>query len=109
MYDTNTPQTEGSLYLYGDISQKYHDLLLSFQSNLQEIIDQENPGGGFNSWRSFRNEARQSIDGPYRFIDGEFVEGFLQLDEGKQELVCEGLGPTAEDMRNMVEELRRLH
>ena len=83
---------------------------MRFQSNLQDVIDGENSGSaGFNAWRSFRNDARQSVEGPYRFIDGEFVEGFLALDEEKQEAVCEGLGPTAEDMRNMVEELRRLH
>ncbi|KAH6995588.1 mono-functional DNA-alkylating methyl methanesulfonate N-term-domain-containing protein [Ilyonectria sp. MPI-CAGE-AT-0026] len=98
---------EGSLYLYGDISPQYQDLLMTFQSKLEQYINV--PGNiAFKDWRSFRNEARES-DGPYRFIDGEMVERFLDMDEGKQELVCEGLGPSVEDMRNVVEELRRLH
>lgn len=101
-------QTEGSLYLYADISQKYQDLLLSFQSNLYGLTSSSDTAD-FNTWRAFRNEARQGAEGPYRFIDGEYIERFLQLDEEKQELVCEGLGPTAEDMRNLIEELRRLH
>lgn len=42
-------------------------------------------------------------------MDGELVERFLDLDEGKQALVCEGLGPSVEVMRDLLEELRRLH
>ncbi|KAF7544227.1 hypothetical protein G7046_g9827 [Stylonectria norvegica] len=99
--------TEGSIYLYGDIAPQYQDLLMSFQSKLEKYINV--PGNiEFGTWRAFRNEARMS-DGPYRFIDGEMVERFLDMDEGKQELVCEGLGPSVEDMRNIIEELRRLH
>ncbi|KAF7534017.1 hypothetical protein G7Z17_g13430 [Cylindrodendrum hubeiense] len=99
--------TEGSLYLYGDISPQYQDLLMTFQSRLEQYIHA--PGNiAFKAWRAFRNESREG-DGPYRFIDGEMVERFLDMDEGKQELVCEGLGPSVEDMRNMVEELRRMH
>ncbi|RSM00698.1 hypothetical protein CEP52_008989 [Fusarium oligoseptatum] len=98
---------EGSLYLYGDIAPQYQDLLMTFQSKMEEYIHA--PGNiEFKLWRSFRNENRES-DGPYRFIDGEMVERFLDMDEGKQELVCEGLGPSVEDMRNLIEELRRLH
>jgi DNA damage-binding protein 1 len=100
-------QTEGALYLFGDISPKFQDLLMTFQTRLQEFI--KAPGNiSFETWRAFRNAARDS-EGPYRFVDGEMVERFLDLDEGKQELVCEGLGPSVEDMRNMIEELRRLH
>ncbi|CAM1511683.1 Fc.00g091960.m01.CDS01 [Cosmosporella sp. VM-42] len=100
--------TEGSVYLYGDISPTYQDLLIRFQTNLQETIKTPD-SSDFNAWRSFRNGARQSADGPFRFVDGEFVEQFLQLDEEVQEKICEGLGPSTEDMRNMIEELRRIH
>ncbi|PFH60375.1 hypothetical protein XA68_11077 [Ophiocordyceps unilateralis] len=98
---------EGTMYLYGDVSSKYQDLLLTFQSRLKEYIYA--PGNiDFDVWRAFRNQGREG-EGPYRFIDGEMIERFLDLDEGKQELVCEGLGPSVEDMRNVVEELRRMH
>ncbi|KAM0258586.1 hypothetical protein ACHAQJ_003757 [Trichoderma viride] len=98
---------EGTLYLYGDIAPKYQDLLMTFQSRLQEYIS--TPGNlSFDLWRAFRNQNREG-EGPYRFVDGEMIERFLDLDESKQELVCEGLGPSVEDMRNLIEELRRMH
>jgi DNA damage-binding protein 1 len=62
----------------------------------------------FKTYRAFRNAEREK-DGPFRFIDGELLERFLDVDEATQEEVCKGLGPTVEDMRNLVEELRRMH
>lgn len=105
--NTNESQVEGSLYLFGDISPQYQDLLLNFQSQLKNFISV--PGNlDFDVWRAFRDQTREA-EGPFRVVDGEMVERFLDLDEGKQELVCEGLGPSVEDMRNMIEELRRMH
>ncbi|RCI10650.1 hypothetical protein L249_4429 [Ophiocordyceps polyrhachis-furcata BCC 54312] len=98
---------DGTLYLYGDILPGYLNLLLNFQSILQEYI--QAPGNiEFDDWRRFRNQAREG-QRPYRFVDGEMVERFLDLDERKQEDVCRALGRNVEDMRNLVEELRRLH
>ncbi|CAG7564067.1 unnamed protein product [Fusarium equiseti] len=98
---------EGSLYLYGDIAPQYQDLLMTFQSRMEEYIHV--PGNvEFKLWRSFRNDNRES-EGPFRFVDGEMIERFLDMDEGKQELICEGLGPSVEDVRNLIEELRRMH
>lgn len=100
-------QIEGTLYLFGDIAPKYQDLLMTFQTRLQDYI--HCPGNiSFDLWRAFRNQAREG-EGPFRFIDGEMVERFLDLDERTQEMVCDGLGPSVEDMRNMIEELKRLH
>jgi DNA damage-binding protein 1 len=42
-------------------------------------------------------------------VDGELIERFLDLDEETQELVAKGLGPSVEDLRGVVEELKRLH
>ncbi|KAF4126505.1 DNA damage-binding protein 1 [Geosmithia morbida] len=98
---------EGSLYLYGEVSPKYQDLLISFQSNMTRCI--ETTGDlSFDQWRSFRNHLREG-EGPFRFLDGEMLERFLDMTESTQELVCEGLGPSVEEMRNIIEELRRLH
>lgn len=80
---------------------------MTFQSRLEPHI-RASGNIDFSVWRAFRNEVKES-EGPYRFIDGEMVERFLDMDEGTQELVCKGLGPTVEDMRNMIEELRRMH
>lgn len=60
------------------------------------------------SWRGFRN-AKREADAPFRFIDGEMIERFLDLDEKTQEAIVQGLGPTVESMRNLVEELKRMH
>lgn len=46
---------------------------------------------------------------PFRFVDGELIERFLDVGEDVQEEICRGLGPSVEDVRNVVEELKRLH
>ncbi|ATY62194.1 DNA damage-binding 1 [Cordyceps militaris] len=98
---------EGTLYLYGDIAPKYQDLLITLQSNIEQYV--KTTGDiSFNAWRSFRNQTREA-DGPFRFVDGEMVERFLDLDELTQVELCKDLGPSVEDVRNMIEELRRMH
>ena len=62
----------------------------------------------FDTYRSFRNAEREAAE-PFRFVDGELIERFLDVDEETQQEICKGLGPSVEDMRNMVEELKRLH
>ncbi|KAI1114442.1 mono-functional DNA-alkylating methyl methanesulfonate N-term-domain-containing protein [Nemania sp. NC0429] len=98
---------EGGVYLFGMISPRYRDLLMRFQEKLSNVI--ETTGTiEFSRYRSFRNEERES-EGPFRFVDGELLERFLDLSEDEQDTVCEGLGPNAEAMRNLVEELKRMH
>jgi DNA damage-binding protein 1 len=46
---------------------------------------------------------------PYRFVDGEFLERFLDADEEVQRKAVEGLGVGVEEMKGLVEGLRRLH
>ncbi|OLN98037.1 DNA damage-binding protein 1a [Colletotrichum chlorophyti] len=106
---------EGSLYVFADIKSEYQSLLLQFQERLAEVVrtlgqDENEPGVGlsFMSWRGFRN-AKRAAEAPFRFVDGELIERFLDLDESKQEVVVQGLGPTVESMRNLVEELKRMH
>lgn len=83
------------------------DLLRRLQNNL--IASIETVGDlEFNGFRSFRNEQREETE-PYRYIDGELIERFLDADEEIQEKLVEGLGPDVESMRNLVEELKRLH
>jgi DNA damage-binding protein 1 len=62
----------------------------------------------FNTYRSFKNSERETPE-PFRFVDGELIERFLDVGENIQEEICNGLGPPVEDIRNMVEELKRLH
>lgn len=100
-------KVEGGVYLFGMISPNNQDLLMRFQAKLADVV--ETTGNvEFSRYRSFRNEERES-DGPFRFVDGELLERFLDLDGNLQNEICEGLGPNAEAMRNIVEELKRMH
>lgn len=80
---------------------------MNLQTKLSQYIETV-AGLDFEHWRSFCNHQRED-DAPFRFLDGEMLERFLDLSGGTQEDVCEGLGPSAEEFRNMIEELRRLH
>ncbi len=81
---------------------------MRFQSKLETYMQKECGSIDFKTYRAFRNAEREA-DGPFRFIDGELLERFLDADEQLQEEICQGLGPTVEYMRNAVEELKRLH
>jgi DNA damage-binding protein 1 len=95
------------MYLFGTIAPQYQDLLLRLQTNLENLIE---PVGGvtFGTYRAFHNPERAG-EGPYRFVYGELLESFLDMDVALQAEVCKGLGPSVEDVRNMVENLKRMH
>lgn len=93
--------------MFGTIAPHAQDLLLRFQAKLVTVI-RTTGGIEFNSYRAFRNPEREG-EAPDRFLDGELLERFLDVDEEVQAHICQGLGPSVEDMRNMVEELRRIH
>lgn len=100
-------QVEGSIYLFGTVAPHAQDLLMRFQSRLADRI--RTPGDiPLDKYRSFRNAEREG-EGPFRFLDGEVLERFLDMDEVTQQEVCHGLGPGVEDLRNVVEELKRMH
>ncbi|KAK1749837.1 DNA damage-binding protein 1 [Echria macrotheca] len=98
---------EGGIYMFGLVAPHAQDLLLRFQDKLAAVIK---TAGGIEhrTYRAFRNAERES-DRPYRFVDGELLERYLDQDEETQKEICQGLGPSIEDMRNTVEELRRMH
>lgn len=100
-------QVEGGIYMFGTIAPHAQDLLLRFQSKLAEVV-QTVGGIEFTTYRAFRNAEREG-HGSFRFLDGELLETFLDVDEETQKVICQGLGPSVEDMRNIVEELRRMH
>lgn len=110
--DTDGSQVEGSLYMYATITPKYLSLLLPFQERIAEVVQflgqSADAGTSFSAWRGFKN-AKRAEAAPFRFVDGELIERFLDLDELRQETVVAGLGPSVENMRNLVEELRRMH
>lgn len=80
---------------------------MTLQSNLAELVHA--PGNvPFQKYRAFKNQVREA-DEPYRFVDGDLVERFLDLSDDLQSKAVEGLGEDVESIRAMVEVLRRLH
>ncbi|KAF2199118.1 DNA damage-binding protein 1 [Delitschia confertaspora ATCC 74209] len=97
---------EGSLYLFALIAPTAQNLLITLQSNLAELV--QSPGNvPFNKYRAFYNTVRESEE-PYRFVDADLVERFLDIPEDTQMKAVEGLGVDVEEVRLMVEGLRRL-
>ncbi|KAL8800831.1 MAG: hypothetical protein Q9182_004891 [Xanthomendoza sp. 2 TL-2023] len=100
---------DGSIYLFALITPSKQDLLMRLQQAIASRV--QSPGNvPFNTYRAFRNSVRQS-DEPFRFVDGELVEKFLDCPAGLQERICEEVGAQAdvEEVRAMVEGLRRIH
>lgn len=62
----------------------------------------------FAKFRAFKNAVREEEE-PMRFVDGELVERFLDVSEEVQRKAIEGLGVELEEVRGLVEGLRRLH
>lgn len=61
----------------------------------------------FNTYRSYVSATELKSE-PFRFVDGELIERFLDLDGEVQESVGKSLGVQAEELRGLVEGLRRL-
>ncbi|KUJ16276.1 uncharacterized protein LY89DRAFT_646785 [Mollisia scopiformis] len=99
--------TEGSIYLVATILPSSQDLLLRLQERCESHISTLGQID-FKKYRRYKNGTRESQE-PYRFVDGELIERFLDCDEEVQESICQGLGPSVEDVRGLVEELKRLH
>lgn len=98
---------DGGVYLFATIGQAWQDLLMRLQAELSERC--QSPGFvPWRRWRAYRTSVRETEE-PFRFVDGELVERFLDLKPDVQEAVCTALGRGVEEMVGMVEGLRRLH
>lgn len=103
---------EGGVYLIGQIAPIWLDSLMRLQSALAAKVIALGDGD-FNAYRAYWTEVREAPE-PYRFVDGELIEHFLDLSTRKQESIAEELGEVArarggvEGLREMVEKLRRL-
>lgn len=104
---------DGSIYLFALIAPSYRDLLMRLQSNMAAML--RSPGDiPFNSYRAFKNSVREAEE-PFRFVDGELVERFLDCTKDMQDEMCKGLGAQTgkaidvEDIKGIIEGLRRLH
>ncbi|KAF2396542.1 putative UV-damaged DNA binding protein [Trichodelitschia bisporula] len=98
---------EGSIYLFALISEAKQNALMELQTNLAERI--QSPGYiRFNEYRAFRTQTRQNEE-PVRFVDGELIEKFLDCSPETQEQAVIGVGMSVDEVKEMVESLRRLH
>ena len=99
-------QVEGAIYLFALISPKKQDLLMRLQSSIAEKV--ENSGHmSFAKFRAFKNTTREA-DEPWRFVDGDLIERFLDCSETLQEKIVAGLDMDVDAVRSMVEHLKRL-
>lgn len=62
----------------------------------------------FNKYRAFRTKVRQEEE-PRRFVDGEFLETFLNLSRAQQKELVEVLDKDLDAVIAIIESLRRLH
>ncbi|KAL1977075.1 hypothetical protein VTN31DRAFT_3357 [Thermomyces dupontii] len=100
---------EGSIYLFALINPEHQDLLMRLQTAIAAYVD--SPGNiPFNKFRAYRNSVREAEE-PFRFVDGELIERFLNCGEDMQREILGLVGGNVdlESVRGMIEALRRLH
>ena len=100
---------DGSIYLFALIAPGKQDLLMRMQGLMAGMV--KSPGDvPFARFRGFKTGVRDmGEEGPTRFVDGELIERFLDMRGQLQEQVAEELGMEVEEMRGVVEGLRRIH
>lgn len=106
---------EGSIYLYASIAEGRVDLLIRMQETMAELV--KSPGHvPFAKFRGFKSSVRDSGDtGPSRFVDADLIEAYLDCSTAMQDEIASRLAGElkvkveAEELRGMVEELRRTH
>ena len=112
---------DGSIYLFGFMTNYHSTSLLQLQEVLLPYV-QSLGHVPWKTYRAFKNQVREA-DEPFRFVDGELIEAFLDLSpEMQQEIVDKAAGMTTivdhyakgtnKDVglvKNLVEQLRRLH
>lgn len=81
---------------------------MRLQTALTAYVD--SPGSmSFNKFRAFKSSVREAEE-PFRFVDGELIERFLDCDKPVQEEILGVVGSgDIESVQKMIEALRRLH
>jgi DNA damage-binding protein 1 len=65
----------------------------------------------FSRHRALRTAVRQAEE-PFRFVDGELIERFLNIPHDHQQTIVDSLMDktiTVDFVKGMIEELRRMH
>jgi DNA damage-binding protein 1 len=90
------------------INPEYQDFLMTLQTVVAAKVDSlgDLP---FDKFRGFRTMVRSS-DAPYRFVDGELIELFLSCSPSMQEEIVDEVGSmSVDEVKEIIEALRRLH
>ncbi|KAL4925095.1 DDB1/RSE1 family protein [Aspergillus undulatus] len=98
---------EGSIYLFASITPEYQDFLMRLQATMATRVDSLG-GISFNEFRALRTMTRQATE-PFRFVDGELIERFLTCEPALQKEIVDLHGRDVEEVKGLVEALRRLH
>lgn len=101
-------KVDGSIYLFALINPDHQDFLMTLQAVLSTKV--ESLGElSFEKFRGFRTLVR-TADAPYRFVDGELIEEFLNCSPSMQQEIVDEVGSIGIDkVKGMIEGLRRLH
>ncbi|PWW77688.1 hypothetical protein C7212DRAFT_277045 [Tuber magnatum] len=105
---------DGSMFLLGEIQASEIDLLINLQTNLANAV--KGLGGlNFLTCRAMSTSLANSNTEPIRFVDGNFIEAFLDLPEDVATAVVKGngkaiddLGVSVQDVVDILETLKRL-
>lgn len=96
----------GVLGVIASLPQPQFAFLQRVQHNLTRVI--KGVGGlSHADWRSFQNE-RKTVEAN-GFIDGDLLEGFLELSLQLKQEVVQGLDVSVDELTRRVEELVRYH
>ena len=88
------------------------NLLMNLQANM--VAHLVSPGNiDFNKYRAYRSQVREE-DETKRFVDGELIERYLDSTIAEQEiyvkdLINDGRQVTVKEVKEIVENLKRLH
>ena len=86
---------------------------MKFQTNLSRVVKTV-ANLDFNRFRAFQSKGKPASE-PFRFVDGDLIERFLDLSPEDMEKVIKGdkesdrLDRTVEELKNTVEVLKRMH
>ncbi|CUS14274.1 unnamed protein product [Tuber aestivum] len=113
-YFSTFEQVDGSMFLLGEIQAAEIDLLINLQTNLSNAV-QGLGGLDFLSCRAMSTSPANSNAEPTRFVDGNFIETFLDLPDDVAMAVVRGngkaiddLGVSVQDVVDILETLKRL-
>ncbi|KAG5439299.1 hypothetical protein PCANB_001598 [Pneumocystis canis] len=104
---------DGSIGFLFVIKHEYLEFLVNLQSNMGKIIN----GIGYlnhSNWRAFCNRRKKENE-PKCFIDGDFIEFFINLDDNIKQKIIDGANGgiplllTIKEVNRIVEDLIRLH